>query len=637
MENAFLYTILLILTPLAGFVINGLGFRQIPKSVAGTIGVSTCVAAFGFSVGLYTELTQVGPIHLTLYNWINAGTLNLNFSVLIDQLTIVMLLMVTGIGSLIHIYSASYMSHDEGYGKFFAYLNLFIFSMLLLVLGGNYLVMFVGWEGVGLCSYLLIGFWYKNVSYNNAARKAFIMNRIGDLGLLLGVFLIYNIFGTIEFTDVFAAAQSKLMVDSPPVIAITMLLFVGAMGKSAQIPLFTWLPDAMAGPTPVSALIHAATMVTAGVYMVFRSNALYALAPTTLEFVAAIGAATALLGALIGLAQNDIKKVLAYSTVSQLGYMFMALGVGAYQTSLFHVLMHAFFKALLFLGAGSVIHAMSNEQDIRNMGGLRAKLPVTFLTFLVGTLAISGIPPFAGFFSKDEILYQLYLHNKGIYAIGLFSSFLTAFYMFRLVYLTFAGSFRGTPEQGNHLHESPIAMTLPLMLLAVLSTVGGLLNLPAVFNGDSTFSAFLQPVLVSLPEPTSADHHSLESLLMLVSVCVAVAGIALATLMYQRRGALPVGDNVPLTPLHRLVSRKFYVDEIYDAIIVRPVVIISRILSIAVEYLIIDLVVHGVAKLFSGSGRGLRYAQSGSTGTYLLFMVCGIVLCLLFVFQDILL
>ena len=429
--TSHLYAALLVLLPLAGFAINGIGFRKIPRAIAGTLSISACVAAFGFALGLFAEFKASGSqvLELCFFHWIPLSDGTIDFAFYIDQLTLTMLLIITGIGSLIHIYSASYMSHDEGFGKFFAYLNLFIFSMLILVLGNNYVVMFAGWEGVGLCSYLLIGFWNKNTEYNNAARKAFVMNRIGDLGLLLGVFLIIAHFGSASFSAINQNASSIFAENDVMVIAITMLLFVGAMGKSAQIPLYTWLPDAMAGPTPVSALIHAATMVTAGIYMVIRSNALFSLAPATLEFIAIIGSLTALLGAVIGLKQNDIKKVLAYSTVSQLGYMFLALGVGAYSASLFHVMMHAFFKALMFLGAGSVIHAIHNQQDMRFMGGLRKHMPITFFTFIIGALAISGIPPFSGFFSKDEILLNAFLHNKVLWAIGsawYFSPFLVS-------------------------------------------------------------------------------------------------------------------------------------------------------------------------------------------------------------------
>ncbi|HCN84975.1 MAG TPA: NADH-quinone oxidoreductase subunit L, partial [Sphingobacteriaceae bacterium] len=467
------------LFPLAGFLINGLGRNVLPKSVVGIIGCLCVLIPFVISVGIFLQLNnlEAKAFVIPLFTWIKVGLVSVNFSFLVDHLSSLMLLIVTGIGSLIHIYSIGYMHHDSGFAKFFSYLNLFIFFMLLLVLGSNYVVMFIGWEGVGLCSYLLIGFWFTNPSYASAARKAFVMNRIGDLGFLLGIFLIFTTFGSFEFVDIFIKATPMAMGD-PAIVLITILLFIGAIGKSAQIPLFTWLPDAMAGPTPVSALIHAATMVTAGIYMIARSNILFTLAPLTLEIISIIGLATAILAAIIALTQTDIKKVLAYSTVSQLGYMFLGLGVGAYTGAFFHVITHAFFKALLFLGAGSVIHAMSNEQDMRNMGGLKKKLPITFITMLTGTIAISGLPPFSGFFSKDEILAHVYEHNKILWVIAVIGAMFTAFYMFRMLFLTFYGSFRGTTEQEHHLHESPVSMTIPLIVLAILSAIGGFIGVP---------------------------------------------------------------------------------------------------------------------------------------------------------------
>ena len=447
--------VLIPLLPFLGFLLNGLLNRKLSGTVAGLIGSATVLGSFLISVMLFLNFQYQYTVQL--FDWISVGSLQIPFQYQIDQLSLIMLLLVTGVGFLIHVYSIGYMHHDENVGKFFSFLNLFIFSMLLLVMGANFVILFIGWEGVGLCSYLLIGFWNKNTAYNNAAKKAFIINRIGDLGFLLGIFLIYLTFNSVQYAEVFQKASLGQFGTYGVGIctAITLLLFVGAMGKSAQLPLYTWLPDAMAGPTPVSALIHAATMVTAGIYMVLRANVLFTLAPDTLQVVAIVGAATALFAATIGLAQNDIKKVLAYSTVSQLGYMFLALGVMGYSTALFHVLTHAFFKALMFLGAGSVIHAMSNEQDLRRMGGLRKALPITFLTFLIGCLAISGIPPFSGFFSKDEILAHAFEHNKVLWAMGLLTAFLTAFYMFRLLFLAFFGEFRGTEEQKHHLHESP--------------------------------------------------------------------------------------------------------------------------------------------------------------------------------------
>ncbi len=622
--------------PLLGFILNGLGNRKLAKGLVSLIGCATVLISFLLSIYLFLDFTSNGskPYLVDFYDWISVGTMQIGFSFMIDQLTLLMMLMVTGIGFLIHVYSAGYMSHDENMGKFFAYLNLFLFSMLLLVMGSNYVMMFVGWEGVGLCSYLLIGFWNKNTNYNNAAKKAFIMNRIGDLGFLLGIFLIFITFGSVSYPQVFLEASNVTGVDTPVMIAITLLLFVGAMGKSAQLPLFTWLPDAMAGPTPVSALIHAATMVTAGIYMVLRSNVLYVLAPTTLDVIAVIGLVTALVAATIGLAQNDIKKVLAYSTVSQLGFMFLALGVMAFSSSIFHVLTHAFFKALLFLGAGSVIHAMSNEQDIRSMGGLRKWLPITFITFLIGTLAISGIPPFAGFFSKDELLAHVYEHNKIMWVGGLIASFMTAFYMFRLLFLTFFGKFRGTEEQRHHLHESPASMTFPLIVLAILSTVGGFIGLPAVFSETHVIGNYLSPIYDfarvangAALEPAHIDHAT-EYMLMGISVAVAIVAIIIAYVMYVKKDTVPAPETAKLSPIHNLIYNKYYIDELYNAIIVRPLMGLSTAFYRFVDVILVDGIVNGFGKFVMLGGRTLRYAQSGVIGFYVLVMVFSIALIL---------
>src|SRR5690554_7157104 len=471
------------LLPLVGFLVNGLGRDILSTKVVAFIGSGVVLLSFFISCCLFYDVYQLrqsgedGTSIVTIFQWFGAGSLNVSMSFLLDPLSSIMLLIVTGVGFLIHVYSIGYMKSDPGFNKFFSYLNLFIFFMLLLVLGSNYLVMFIGWEGVGLCSYLLIGFWYKNSSFASAGKKAFVMNRIGDLGFLLAVILIFVTFGSIEFSSVFSKASGMTIGDST-LILISILLFIAATGKSAQIPLFTWLPDAMAGPTPVSALIHAATMVTAGIYMIARSNILFTLSPITLQVVAVVGLATAILAAAIAITQNDIKKVLAYSTVSQLGYMFLGLGVGAFTGAFFHVITHAFFKALLFLGAGSVIHAMHDEQDMRKMGGLKGKLPVTFVTMLIGTIAIAGIPPFAGFFSKDEILAHVFVENKMLWVGGFIGALFTAFYMFRMLFLTFYGKFRGTFEQEKNIKESPLSMTLPLIVLAILSVIGGGINLP---------------------------------------------------------------------------------------------------------------------------------------------------------------
>ena len=629
--STFFY-VLIPLLPFIGFLLNGLLNKRLSGTVAGLIGSATVLGSFLISLTLFLNFQYQYTVQL--FDWISVGSLQIPFSYQIDQLSLLMLLLITGVGTLIHIYSIGYMHHDENVGKFFSFLNLFVFSMLILVLGANFVILFIGWEGVGLCSYLLIGFWNKNTSYNNAAKKAFIINRVGDLGFLLGIFLIYLTFNSVQYAEVFQQASLGQFGTYGVGVCtvITLLLFVGAMGKSAQLPLYTWLPDAMAGPTPVSALIHAATMVTAGIYLVLRSNVLFTLAPQTLEVVGIIGLATALFAATIGLAQNDIKKVLAYSTVSQLGYMFLALGVMGYTSSFFHVLTHAFFKALLFLGAGSVIHAMSNEQDMRRMGGLRKALPITFLTMLIGCLAISGIPPFAGFFSKDEILSHVYEHSKVMWAIGVFTSFLTAFYMFRLLFLTFFGEFRGTEEQRHHLHESPASMTLPLIVLAVLSAVGGFMGAP-MFVGKHFLADYLAPIFTYskqiLPAAfTTEPEHSTELMLMGISVLVAVIGIVLAYVQYVARAQRPAEDDAQRSAPENLVYHKYYIDELYDTIIVKPVMALSTGLYKFVENGIIDPIVNGVGRVTLAGGRALRNVQTGSVETYLILMVIGIVLIL---------
>lgn len=620
------------LIPLIGFAINGLGFGKISKGLAGWLGTLAALASFATALHVVTEHWGQ-TLTVDYFSWIKVGSLDIHMSFLLDPLSSIMLLVITGVGSLIHIYSMSYMHHDEGFGKFFAFLNLFLFSMLLLVMGSNYVVMFIGWEGVGLCSFLLIGFWNKVPAYNAAARKAFVMNRIGDLGFLLGIFILIALFGTVEYAGIFPQAASVLEPNSGLAIALTMLLFVGAMGKSAQLPLYTWLPDAMAGPTPVSALIHAATMVTAGIYMVVRSNVLYVLAPTTLEFIGWIGLITALIGASIGLFQNDIKKVLAYSTVSQLGLMFLALGVGAFSSGMFHVVTHAFFKALLFLGAGSVIHAMSDEQDIRKMGGLSKKLPVTFAVFLIATIAIAGMPPFAGFFSKDEILAHVYTHSKLMWGLGLLVSFMTSFYMFRLVYLTFFGSFRGTEDQKHHLHESPWLMLGPLVVLAVLSMGGGLLGLPPVMSEHNFMADALAPIFENAKaiSPDLFGHvhlsHETEWMLMGVSTAIAIVGFATAAFMFGGGKGVPAEDgSVKLNPVVGLLYNKYYVDELYNAVIVTPIKAFGEYLYAFIEYLIIDLAVNIVGWTATLGGRLLGRLQSGLVNFYVLLMVLSVVI-----------
>jgi NADH-quinone oxidoreductase subunit L len=620
------------LFPLLGFLINGLGRNMLSKTVVGFVGCFSVLASFAISVGIFLELnsSETKSFIIPIFDWISAGTITIPFSFLIDSLSALMLLIVTGIGFLIHVYSTGYMSHDAGFGKFFSYLNLFIFFMLLLVLGSNYVVMFIGWEGVGLCSYLLIGFWFSNPAYASAAKKAFIMNRIGDLGFLIAVFLIFTTFNSVEFANVFPQAANMVSGDST-LILITALLFVGAIGKSAQIPLFTWLPDAMAGPTPVSALIHAATMVTAGIYMIARSNILFTLAPETLAVVSIIGLATLLMAAAIAVSQTDIKKVLAYSTVSQLGYMFLGLGVGAYTGAFFHVITHAFFKALLFLGAGSVIHAMSNEQDMRNMGGLRKKLPITFLTMMVGTIAIAGIPPFSGFFSKDEILAHVYEHNKAFWVIAVIGAMFTSFYMFRMMYLTFNGSFRGTTDQEHHLHESPASMTIPLIVLAVLSALGGLIGIPAVLGGTHWLENFLAPVFEVSKSKTSVLtlDHTTEYVLMALSVTAALVSMLYAYVRYVKQGHIPANDRTDRGLLARLSYNKFYIDEVYHSLITRPLDTFSGFLSKTVDKAGIDGIVNGFGKGAVEASKSFRLLQTGMVGFYIFMMVAGI-LALLF-------
>ncbi len=614
--------------PLAGFLIISFLKNVLPKNLSGVLASVMVLASFCISVGLFFKVNEA--VTIDYFNWIHAGNLSIPFSFLIDHASILMLLIVTGVGFLIHVYSIGYMSHDENKSRFFAHLNLFIFFMLLLVMGSNYVIMFAGWEGVGLCSYLLIGFWFKNDEYNRAANKAFIMNRIGDLGFLLGIILIYVTFHSTNFQEVFSLDKAKYY-NQPVIIAITMLLFIGAMGKSAQIPLYTWLPDAMAGPTPVSALIHAATMVTAGIYIVVRSNVLYSLAPATLSFITLIGTATAIFAATIAVAQTDIKKVLAYSTVSQLGYMFVALGVGSYSTGLFHVTTHAFFKALLFLAAGSVIHAMSGEQDIRKMGGLRKKLPVTFIVFLIGTLAISGIPPFAGFFSKDEILVHAYEQNKFVFILLSITSLLTAFYMFRLLFLTFFGTFRGTMDQEHHLHESPPVMTVPLIILALLSTFGGFLGMPHVFSDHHLFEKYLEPLL---SVPASIIHSeasgSFEWMMMIAFTVTLIILYIITRGFFSKQQNVPALNENDFNPSTRVLFNKYYVDELYDSIIVKPLYWLSDIFYKIFDNRLVDGTVNALGKGVVWGGRTLRLVQSGNIGFYIFIMVVSIIAIFVF-------
>jgi NADH-quinone oxidoreductase subunit L len=601
------------------------------KQLIGIIGSGAMLASFVVSLLVFFDVKNGGGATVQLFNFIHVGSLVIPFEFLVDPLSSLFLLIITGIGFLIHLYSTAYMHEEEPmhFGRYFAYLNLFVFSMLLLVLGGNYVVMFIGWEGVGLCSYLLIGFWFKNNNYNAAAKKAFIMNRIGDLGFLLAVFWLIVKLGTVSYASVFAAVAQLSATD---ITIITTLLFVGAMGKSAQIPLFTWLPDAMAGPTPVSALIHAATMVTAGIYMIARSNILYTMAPATQTLVAIVGLSTAIFAATIALKQNDIKKVLAYSTVSQLGYMFLGLGVGAYTGAVFHVMTHAFFKALLFLGAGSVIHAMHHEQDITKMGGLKSKLTITHITFLLGCLAIAGVPPFSGFFSKDEILMAAYNANPIFYYVGMGGALLTAFYMFRLYSLTFLGNFRGTAHQQEHLHESPSAMTIPLMVLAFFAVVAGFVGIPELFAPDAhALEHFLAPVFAGSTALAHAHHvaASTEWILMGTATVLILIVIAYAVTKFKK-----YTSTEPNTGIAKVLENKWYIDELYDTIIVKPLFWKADFLKNTIEKFVIDGAVNGVGKLVGYGSRQFRLIQSGQVGSYILMMVMAVAFFIIIWFND---
>jgi NADH-quinone oxidoreductase subunit L len=596
------------LFPLLGFLINGLFGRRFTKPLVNVIAVGSVAASFAYVLWVFSALYPMSAVHTESYfSWIQSGSLRIGFDLSVDRLSAVMLLIVTGVGLLIHIYSIGYMAHEDGYFRFFSYLNLFMFFMLLLVLASNFLLLFVGWEGVGLCSYLLIGFYFLENFANDAGKKAFIVNRIGDFGFMLGMLLLVVTFHTLDFGRL-AAALSPLAVEAHAGVltAIALLLFVGAIGKSAQFPLYVWLPDAMAGPTPVSALIHAATMVTAGVYMVARASFLYSHTPVALHVVAVIGLFTAAFAATIGLLQNDIKKVYAYSTVSQLGYMFLGLGVGAYSAGIFHVMTHAFFKALLFLGAGSVIHALSGEQDLRHMGGLRKAMPITFVTLLAASLAISGIPPFAGYFSKDAILLAAYHYAPWMYWVGTITAGLTAFYVFRAFFLAFVGKYRGH----HHPHESPVVMTLPLIVLAVLSTGGGYLNI----------TKWLSPMF-----PVAEGENGA---LVALSILAGVLGIVIAAVMYWFKPAIAASMNEG--GLYRLIYNKYYVDEIYSALIVKPIELFSRfILWKGVDEFLVDGAVDGGSRQIRGIGAVLRRMQSGEIRNYAAWVMAGSLIVLI--------
>jgi NADH-quinone oxidoreductase subunit L len=639
---------LVVALPLAGFLVNGALalWRPQAKTAVSVVGAGVVLAAFAVAVAIFLELLgqpPAAPVIVRLWSWLPVDRLQVDVAFQVDQLAMVMLLVVTGVGSLIHLFSVGYMREDPGYARYFSYLNLFVALMLVLVLGSSFPVMFIGWEGVGLCSYLLIGFWFNDKVNADAGKKAFIMNRIGDFGFLVAMFFIWRAFGTLDFVAVTQRAGEVLTPGGAIVTAITLFLFLGCTGKSAQIPLYTWLPDAMAGPTPVSALIHAATMVTAGVYLVARTNVLFAMAPVSSLVVAGIGALTALFAATIGLRQYDIKKVLAYSTVSQLGYMFLGVGTGAYVSGIFHLATHAFFKALLFLGSGSVIHAMhhayhathshEDAQDMRNMGGLKQYLPVTFWLMLIATLAIAGIPPFAGFFSKDEILAAAFARGADspayyvFYAMGLVAALLTAFYMARLMAMTFLGPNRTGEQERAHLHEAPWIMTGPLVVLAVLSALGGALNLPHLVGGHAALERWLEPVMA----PAHRFSHlvmpegSTEYLLVGAAVAIGVLGLWLGFRSTLAQRIPTPHDAPPEVGFARVLNRKYYVDELYDALVVRPVEWLSRVvLWRGVDQGLVDgAAVNGAAVVSRLLGGGLRLLQTGQVGIYVVLFLVG--------------
>jgi NADH-quinone oxidoreductase subunit L len=633
------------LLPLLGSAVNGLLGAKWPNKTVNMVAVGSTGLSFLCALEAVREFAQLSPQQIPwvkqYFSWIIAGNFRAGFDLQIDHLTVVMLLVVTGVGWLIHIYATGYMAHEAGYYRFFSYLNLFMFFMLILVLAANYALLFVGWEGVGLCSYLLIGFYFLKKSAADAGKKAFIVNRIGDFGFMLGMFLLFRTFGTLDFVPLFAKA-APMPADAfgqyGTLTIACLLLFMGATGKSAQLPLYVWLPDAMEGPTPVSALIHAATMVTAGVYVVARSHVLFMHAPTAMLVVAIIGCATAFFAATIGLVQTDIKRVLAYSTVSQLGYMFLACGVGAFSAGIFHLMTHAFFKALLFLAAGSVIHAVGGEQDMRRMGGLRTKIRYTYATMLTATLAISGAPLFAGFFSKDAILFADFesLHGGHVlYAFGLLTALLTAFYMFRLIFLTFFGKPR-YDEHNVHVHESPWSMLGPLVVLAVLSIFGGWFALPEFWGGSDYFANFLAPVFgrrEALAGVDEAAAHSTQLLLAGVAVLTALTGFLIAFWLYIRQPGKPEELVKSFKGTYTTLLNKYYVDELYAAVVVKPLVWLSRdVLWQVVDVKAIDGIVNGVATSATEIGDGVRHTQSGNTRSYAVWVVIGALVIITIIF-----
>ena len=631
---------ILLLSPLVGFILNGIRFRSPNYLLAGSVATGAVTISFICAVALFAELLGMPADQRTLsvnfFDWIAVDKLKIGAGFVVDQISAIMILIITGVGALIHLFSIGYMHHDKGVTKYFAYLNFFLFNMLILVLGDSLLTMFVGWEGVGLCSYLLIGFWFNDSAKAAAGMKAFITNRIGDAAFIIGMFVLFTTFGTLNIHELNTMAPTVMETGWLGMVTLgTLMLFIGATGKSAQIPLYVWLPDAMAGPTPVSALIHAATMVTAGVYMIVRLNPLFVVAPNTMMVIAIIGASTAVLAATIGLTQTDIKKVLAYSTVSQLGYMFLAVGVGAFGAGIFHLMTHAFFKALMFLGSGSVIHAMHEEQDIRKMGGLKKYLPITHFTFVLGWLAIIGMPPFAGFFSKDEILWSAYSSPRGhilLWAAGAIGAALTAFYMTRLMALTFWGNSR--IEKGTHPHESSIVMTIPLMILGLLSVVGGWIGVPHVLGAifehfPNYWEQWLAPVIRKLPEAAGLAHSAEEEFLMMgISVSLAVISAAAAYVMYTKKEG--VADKVAKAfgPVYNFVENKYFIDEAYSTAVINPLVNASKNLWYYVDVKVIDKATYTVTDIVRGCGSFVRSLQNGNMQQYAMYVVIGVVVAL---------
>ena len=617
------------LLPLLGFLITSLFSNKLNKSIIGFIASGVVLGSFIFSIICFIELQTKESLIQSLFPWIHTVGINIGFDLLIDHLSVIFCMIITGIGCLIHIYSIGYMYDDKRQNHFFAYLNLFVFFMLLLVMGANYLVLFIGWEGVGLCSYLLIGFWFSNKEYNKAANKAFIMNRIGDLGLLLGLFLIYINFNSLDYGVI---NENAVQLNTKVLTVITLLLFIGACGKSAQIPLLTWLPDAMAGPTPVSALIHAATMVTAGIYLIIRSNILYSLAPFTNELIIIVGLLTCMVAATIGFKQNDIKKILAYSTVSQLGLMFFALGLGNYTAALFHVTTHAFFKALLFLGAGSVIHAMHHEQDIRYYGGLKNKITKTYYVMLIGTLAISGFPLLSGFFSKDEILASAFVHSPILWVLGFVASLMTVGYMFRMLFLTFYGSYRNHDVDQKTIHEAPTIMMTPLYILAFLSVIGGILNLPQIIGGNTWLHHWLEPIM-GINTQSLHLSHSVEWILLLITTAGVCSVIYFTYQYYVTHNKLPTEEN-KVKGIEKVLANKYYIDEIYDAMIVNPLQAASTLLHNQLENKILKSSVYRIGDSSNMISNLLKNIQTGNISSYLLSMTIGIIVFILIYFFN---